>query len=649
MKTATLSVVVCNYNHGHYIEESLQAILDQSLRPLEVIVIDDGSTDDSVQLVEEIARRDPVVRLHRNEQNMGVWFSANRGLKLAGGDYVVFAAADDRVCPGFFEKSMTMLSRYPDAGLCSALLSQIGPDGEDRGWVPSPVISDSPCYLSPREVLATLIRDGFWLTGHTTICRRDVILRETDGFLPELRHYADHLVDMVVALKCGACFIPETLATWRVLDTGYAETHFNDAELSRETFEKITREMRSERYSELFPETFLKVWEERGRYGFEMRQFRRILDTQFAFIDRLKQLSPEPSLLDRAFIAAIRLLTVCTGLLAKAYLWHRRINWNLSWVVRRLRYSSRGRSLNQPAAESPTPAVCPYCHGTGDVLYAASDENRRVSTKRFNYARCKGCNVIFLAGIPQDLARYYQADYYEIPALETLRAVAERDRTKIDTVLNYVCGGRLLEVGPAFGVFAWQAKQAGFTVDVIEMDSRCCEFLRDHVDVNVSQSSSPHSAMESLPPHDVIAIWHVLEHLPQPDAFLRAAAINLADGGVLVVAMPNPDAFQFRLMGRHWPHLDAPRHLALIPAPFLVSKARELGLDLISVTSDDGDARSWNRFGWQRLLMNRFTGKTAQRAMFVLGYLFSIVMRPFERGHLRGSAYTAVFKKTPSP
>jgi hypothetical protein len=204
----------------------------------------------------------------------------------------------------------------------------------------------------------------------------------------------------------------------------------------------------------------------------------------------------------------------------------------------------------------------------------------------------------------------------------------------------------LLEVGPAFGVFAWQAKQAGFTVDVIEMDARCCEYLRDTVQVNVVRSDDPISAMAKLPQHDVIAIWHVLEHLPDTLGFMRAAAENLTPGGALVVATPNPAAFQFRIMGRRWPHLDAPRHLALIPAPLLASKARELGLEQVYLTSNDRDARSWNRFGWQRLLMNRFASKFMQRLMFAFGYGLNFLMGPLDRRDFKGSAYTIIFRKT---
>lgn len=342
LQKGTLSVVVCNYNHAHYLPESLQAILDQSYRPLEVIVIDDGSTDNSVEVIEGFARKDPIVHLYRNEQNQGVLLSANRGLNLAVGEYIYWGAADDRVCPGFFEKSMEILTQYPQAGLCSALLQLLGEDGEDKGWVRSPVISQTACFLPPDKVLSTLIQYGFWFTGQTTICRRDAVLHETGGYMPELYHYADHLWIMVVALRHGACFIPEILATWRVLHAGYAETMFNNVELSRATFENMTQLMRSPKYAALFTEEYTKIWETRGRYGLEMRHARRLLQDQIDFLSRLKALRPQPTLLDRIFFAALKLLMLTEGVVAKAYLWHRRVHWDFPWLAKMLRSSYAG-------------------------------------------------------------------------------------------------------------------------------------------------------------------------------------------------------------------------------------------------------------------------------------------------------------------
>lgn len=288
---------------------------------------------------------------------------------------------------------------------------------------------------------------------------------------------------------------------------------------------------------------------------------------------------------------------------------------------------------------------CPLCGCKSSALFTATDENYRVSQTPYAYLKCSVCQGIFLDQPPTDLSRYYQSDYYAIPSLAQLQNVADKDSNKINTVLRFAAGGRLLEVGPAFGVFAWQAKQTGFVVDVIEMDARCCEYLQGTLGVNVTQGDNPPVAMKTLPQHDVIAIWHVLEHLPDPLAFLRAAAANLKPGGVLVVAVPNPDAWQFKVMGRHWPHLDAPRHLTLIPKAWMTRQAAEFGLEMVYLTCDDSDARSWNRFGWQRLLMNRFGGKFMQRVMFVLGYAVSLIMAPLDRKGFSGSAYTIVFKK----
>lgn len=290
-------------------------------------------------------------------------------------------------------------------------------------------------------------------------------------------------------------------------------------------------------------------------------------------------------------------------------------------------------------------AKCPICGGDGELSCRATDENHRVSSVEFRYATCRKCGTIFLINPPSDLGRYYEADYYDIPSLDRLEAISRKDRNKINIVNRFAPGKRLLEIGPAFGVFAHQAKQDGYDVDTIEMDERCCEFLRATVRVRATRSDSPHEALAQLPEHDVIALWHVLEHLPDIAGLIAVAADNLSANGILVIATPNPDAAQWGMMGPRWPHLDAPRHLALVPAKTLGNLALRHGLDTVLVTTDDSDARSWNRFGWQRALMNRFGSRWMQRAMFAAGYIISLLMMPLDRRPMRGAAYTMVLRK----
>lgn len=290
--------------------------------------------------------------------------------------------------------------------------------------------------------------------------------------------------------------------------------------------------------------------------------------------------------------------------------------------------------------------TCSFCKGKYEVLFTTKDFNRKISQRDFVYFRCPACKLISISEIPDDLGNYYTSEYYRIPSLAKLKRIVRAERYKIGMVVKeFVKSGTLLEVGSAFGVFAYQAKEAGFIMDAIEMDGRCCDYLKNVIGVNAVQSDMPHKAVESMKKHDVIAMWHVLEHLANPWECLDAMAENLSPEGILVIATPNPEAFQFKLLKADWPHIDAPRHLYLIPANLLIQRLKPLGLEPVMLTSNDKGAQSWNRFGWQRYLMNRFSNKLAQKAAFILGYIVSLPMGLWERRDFNGSAYTIILQK----
>lgn len=289
--------------------------------------------------------------------------------------------------------------------------------------------------------------------------------------------------------------------------------------------------------------------------------------------------------------------------------------------------------------------ICPNCGSPQTPYLVGKDENRNCSDTSFHWYRCDTCGVASIGDPPADLGMYYGSDYYAIPARARLEELATRENAKMAAVLPYVKEGKLLEIGPAFGVFTRRARQEGFAVTVIERDQRCCEHLKAMGDVEVVNADDPVAAMEGLPQFDVIALWHVIEHLPAPFAFLDAAARHLRPGGVLALAAPNPASWQFKVMGAHWPHLDSPRHLHLLPASAITSYCESRKLELLRLVTDDSDAKSWNRFGWQRLLMNRLPGKLLQYAGFVVGALLAAVLSSFESGQMRGSAYTLTLRK----
>lgn len=218
MNLPTLTVVVPNYNHAHYLPECLESVLQQSVRPLEIIVVDDCSTDNSMAVLEDISRRNPLVSFQRNEKNMGVNLTLNRGLELARGEYVYFFGADDRTLPGFFEKALSLLAKNPQAGLCFP-----NPASFDHitGKINENNLGLSTCavYFTPDELVALARRKRVLLHG-MSLMKRSAVL-EAGGFLPELKWHGDFFTVFVIGFRHGACYLPEPSTLWRALPESY--------------------------------------------------------------------------------------------------------------------------------------------------------------------------------------------------------------------------------------------------------------------------------------------------------------------------------------------------------------------------------------------------------------------------------------------
>jgi SAM-dependent methyltransferase len=290
--------------------------------------------------------------------------------------------------------------------------------------------------------------------------------------------------------------------------------------------------------------------------------------------------------------------------------------------------------------------ACPQCGGEAIHAFDTTDVNRRIGGGVFSYLRCRQCAVVFLRNPPADLARYYPQDYYVIArSRDELALWSGFERYKLDIILEHRKTGRLIEIGPASGAFSYLAKTAGFDVTAIEMDRRCSEYLASEVGIDVINSADEARALETAPAADVIAMWHVIEHLVDPWDMLEVAARKLRPGGILVIAAPNPGALQFRLFRSQWTHVDAPRHLWLIPPGVLAARGAKAGLSLRTMTTRDAGSLFWNRFGWQQSLANRFASPRGRRLASLFGRAVALATSIVEAREGNGSAYTIVLEK----
>jgi glycosyltransferase involved in cell wall biosynthesis len=226
---ATLSAVLPNYNHAKLVGRALQALTSQERAPDEIIVIDDASTDDSIAVIEHFAASAPSINLLRNQSNLGVIATLERGLRAARGTYVYFAAADDFVLPGFFQTALRRLYANPDLGLfCGRTILIDGRTNRPLGMRPAVWPRMNAGRVDPTRVRRLLKTTDNWILTGASVFRRDSVLW-AGGFDDQLGTFADGVLGRKIALKFGFFFETKPVATWAI---------FSDSQSRRIAFDR---------------------------------------------------------------------------------------------------------------------------------------------------------------------------------------------------------------------------------------------------------------------------------------------------------------------------------------------------------------------------------------------------------------------------
>jgi glycosyltransferase involved in cell wall biosynthesis len=201
-----VSVVIPVYNARRVIRETIDSVLNQTWKDYEIVVIDDGSTDGSAEVIGQFAGRLRYVV----QNNAGVAKARNRGIVESTGEYVAFLDHDDLWHPMKLEKQVRVLEQQPTVGMVVTDVAHIDRDGHPMGIV-------GPGY-NPSEPFARLFVRGYVPTPSASMIRRSVL--EAIGGFDEAFHSAgldDHELWTRVAAYCGIADIPEPLTYHRNL------------------------------------------------------------------------------------------------------------------------------------------------------------------------------------------------------------------------------------------------------------------------------------------------------------------------------------------------------------------------------------------------------------------------------------------------
>lgn len=225
---------------------------------------------------------------------------------------------------------------------------------------------------------------------------------------------------------------------------------------------------------------------------------------------------------------------------------------------------------------------------------ALPDARDPVTGERFAVLRCTGCGVGVTRPVPEDLGRYYGPAYYgRRHGFTAWYRCWRRARLLARHVPE---PGRLLDVGCGDGDFLAFVARRGWRVAGTELRDPVPEALDRGIEVRRSIAEA-----RDLGPFDAITLWHSFEHFPDPARALDEVVAALADGGALLVIVPDSGGMQGRLFGAAWFHLDPPRHVVHFTRTSLLRLLESRGL---AVEGVDHHEIEYDVFGWLQSTLN---------------------------------------------
>lgn len=201
-----ISVAIPVYNCEGYIVETIRSLINQTYQDFEIILVDDASTDNSYRVIHEMT--DPRIKLHRNEQNMGIAYTRNKAISLSNGEFIAFLDDDDIAMPYRFEHQITYLKSHPDVDLVGGHLRRIDVNGKDLN-------SQWNVYLNPDYIKAYLML-GNTIASGTVMIRKKFILINNLRFRDNQYGAEDYRFWVECSLLGKISNLDEVLQLWRV-------------------------------------------------------------------------------------------------------------------------------------------------------------------------------------------------------------------------------------------------------------------------------------------------------------------------------------------------------------------------------------------------------------------------------------------------
>lgn len=253
-----ISVIIPVYNVERYIEECLRSVCNQTLKDIEILCINDGSTDNSLEILKSFAQNDNRVIII-DQQNAGVSAARNKGLELSKGEYISFVDSDDYIKPDFLEKL------YNKATETEADIVACGVTYLENGNFNAQNHLHKQTFKTGKDIITT-INDKFSFMSSVVIWNKlysaNLIKKHNIKFVENCRFEDNHFTFITIAIANKIALEPSTEYIYRIINNSFMSDIFNSKKLFDiiKIMDNLKLDIQEKIKTQEMPEIFEKIY-----------------------------------------------------------------------------------------------------------------------------------------------------------------------------------------------------------------------------------------------------------------------------------------------------------------------------------------------------------------------------------------------------
>ena len=237
-----ISVITASYNYECYIKETIESVINQTYTNWELIIVDDGSKDNSVEVIKEYCKKDTRIKLfqHENGENRGLAETVQLALKQATGDWIVFLESDDTITSDYLEEKIKIANTNPEIGLIFNNINLFGDEERinkfNKGYIPH--MQETLEKVGNCNKLIKLFKNkGIQnlIPTFSVVMIKPDLLKDVDYNSPN-KPALDFYLWLQIAKKTKYYYIDKKLTNWRMHKDSYIS--HNIAKKEELAFEK---------------------------------------------------------------------------------------------------------------------------------------------------------------------------------------------------------------------------------------------------------------------------------------------------------------------------------------------------------------------------------------------------------------------------